>query len=266
MDNKLVIVDSHCHLNFPDFANDLPEIIARAHDSGVAVMQTICTKMEEFARVQEIALANENIYCSVGVHPCNVSAENMVTINDLLAAAQNSKTIAIGETGLDYHYGDENKTAQQNSFRLHIAAAREARVPVIVHSRDADKDTIDILREEMQNGEFKFLIHCFTAGRWLADAAIDIGGYISFSGIVTFKNAKPIQEIAAILPQDRILVETDAPYLAPVPHRGKRNEPAFTYHVCEYLAKLRDSDIASMARATSDNFFTLFTKATKIDY
>jgi TatD DNase family protein len=260
---KMLIVDSHCHLNFSEFAEDFLAMIARAEAADVRIMQTICTRMSEFPQVLAIAEANPAIYCSVGVHPCNVGEAEVVEVADLLAASAHPKVIGLGETGLDYYHKGASHADQQESFRRHIAASRQTGLPVIVHSREADADTVRILEEETAKGRFPFLIHCFTASHELAEAVIALGGYISLSGILTFKNAKAIQESARVLPLEHLLVETDAPYLAPMPHRGTRNEPAYTRHVCEYLAKLKGITLAECAAQTTHNFFTLFTKATQ---
>ena len=253
------LVDSHCHLNFSDFAEDFDEVIARASEAGVGVMQTICTRISEFATIHAIARAHEHIYCSVGVHPCNVQDEPLPDIEELLIHTTKPKVIGIGETGLDYYHDKgESRALQIESFRRHISVSRATGLPVIVHTRDADEDTVAILREEQQEGKFPFLIHCFTSTQWLAEEAMKLGGYISLSGIVTFKNAKEIQATAKTLPLDRILVETDAPYLAPMPHRGKRNEPAFTRHTAEFLANLRGEPFGEFATATTKNFHRLF--------
>ncbi len=257
----MLIVDSHCHLDFPDFVEDFDAVLARADESGVKVMQTICTRMREFHKIHAIAQKYENIYCSVGVHPNNVGEDALVTVEELLAAAQNPKVIGLGETGLDYHYERASRDLQVESFRRHIEAGRRTGLPLIIHTREADEDTVAILKEETAKGSFPFLIHCFTSTQWLAEESIKLGGYVSLSGILTFKNAKDIQESARILPLDRLLVETDAPYLAPVPMRSKRNEPAFTRHVCEYLAQLKDVSVERCAAQTTDNFFRLFKKA-----
>ena len=260
----MLIIDSHCHLNFPDFADDLEEVIAAAHANNVGVMQTICTKMSEFDEVHAIAEQHDNIYCSVGVHPHEAAKTEIVSVEELLACAAKPKVIGIGETGLDYYYEHSPKKEQQASFRNHIAAARESGLPLIVHTRDADEDTISIIEDEMKQGEFKGLIHCFTASEKLAQRMIDVGFYISISGIITFKSAAELQETVKNLPLEKLLVETDAPYLAPVPKRGKRNEPAFTAHTCEYLANLHGVSIEECAKTTTKNFFDLFDKAVLI--
>lgn len=257
----MMLVDSHCHLNFPDFRDDLEEVIARAREAGVGVMQTICTEMEEFGEVLAIAMAHENIYCSVGVHPNESGEKRKAELAELLRCAEHPKVIGIGETGLDYHYETASRSAQQESFRIHIEAARESGLPLIVHTREADEDTVAILAEEMAKGAFPFLIHCFTSTKYLAEKSVEMGGYISLSGILTFKSAGAIQDAVRGLPHNRLLVETDAPYLAPLPHRGKRNEPSFVRNTNRKLAELLNLDEEECARATTDNFFRLFTKA-----
>lgn len=258
----MLIVDSHCHLNFPDFAEDFDAVVASARLSGVGVMQTICTRMSEFDTIHAIAMGHEGIYCSVGVHPCNVGEAEVVSVAELVAKAQNPKVIGLGETGLDYYHDKgDSKDKQKVSFRNHIEASRQTGLPVIVHTRDAEEDTVAILKEETAKGAFPFLIHCFTGTAWLAEQVLPLGGSISLSGILTFKNAKEIQAVAKELPLEKVLVETDAPYLAPMPYRGKRNEPAYTRHTCEYLAQLKGISLEAAAAQTTDNFFTLFNKA-----
>jgi len=256
-----MIVDSHCHLDFPDFADDFAGVLERAQQSGVSLMQTICTRMADFPKIRAIAEQHPQIYCSVGVHPNNVAEAPLADIETLLIASMHPKVIGLGETGLDYHYETSPREMQQESFRRHIIVARETGLPLIIHTRDADEDTVRMLKEETAKGAFPFLIHCFTSTQWLAEESIKLGGYISLSGILTFKNAKEIQESARNLPLDRLLVETDAPYLAPAPHRGKRNEPAFTRHTCEFLAQLKGVSYEECAAQTTDNFYRLFSKA-----
>lgn len=257
----MLIVDSHCHLNFSDFAEDFDAVLANAREAEVGLLQTICTRMSEFDTIHQIALENDPIYCSVGVHPCNVQEEELVTVEQLVAASAKPKVIGLGETGLDYFHSTDHIEKQKESFRLHIEASRQTGLPVIIHCRDAEEDTVAILKEEKTKGEFKALIHCFTGTQWLADEVLKLGLSISLSGILTFKNAKEIQAVAKSLPLDRVLVETDAPYLAPMPHRGKRNEPAYTRHTAEHLAMLQNTTLEEVAQKTTDNFFTLFNKA-----
>ena len=255
-----MLVDSHCHLDFPDFAPDRADVLARARNAGVGVMVTIGTRLSKFAEVRAIAESDPALYCSVGVHPHEAEKEGVGDPAPLLNAAQHPKVVGIGETGLDYFYKHSAPEAQARSFSAHIAAARESGLPLIVHARDADVDTIRILADEHRAGAFPGVIHCFTASRDLADHAVALGLYISFSGILTFKNARDIQETAKALPLERILVETDAPYLAPVPNRGKRNEPAYVAHTASFLAKLRGETAERIADATTENFFRLFRK------
>ena len=257
----MMLVDSHCHLNFPDFKNDLEAVIARAHEAGVKVMQTICTEMEEFMEVSRIAESHDNIYCSVGVHPNESGEKQTADLQELLKCTSHPKVIGIGETGLDYHYEKADRDVQKESFRIHIAAARESGLPLIVHTRDADEDTIAVLQEEMRKGPFKGLIHCFTSSKWLAEEAIKLGFSISLSGILSFKNAESIRDTVKELPMDRLLVETDSPFLAPLPHRGKRCEPAFVKHTNQKLAEIKGITEEECARITTENFFGLFSKA-----
>jgi TatD DNase family protein len=258
-----MIVDSHCHLDFPDFVEDFAEVLARAEANDVRLMQTICTRMSDYPTVKALAEVHSQIYCSVGVHPCNVHEAPLVNVEELIAAAVHPKTIGLGETGLDYYHDASTKDLQIESFRRHIEAGRRTGLPLIVHTRDADADTVAILKEEFARGPFTFLIHCFTSTKWLAEESIALGGYISLSGILTFKNAKEIQAAARDLPLERLLVETDAPYLAPAPHRGRRNEPAFTRHVSDYLAQLKGISAEDCAAQTTANFFALFNKAAR---
>jgi TatD DNase family protein len=261
-----MLVDSHCHLNFADFAEDLPTVIQTAHESGIRVMQTICTKMHEFDSIHAITQTYPHIYCSVGVHPHEADNAPLVSVDELVAKARQPKVIGIGETGLDYYYEHSKREAQQLSFRTHIEAARITGLPIIIHTREADADTIAIMRDEMQRGAFKALIHCFTSTHELAEAMLELGAYISISGIITFKSATTLQDTVRRLPLHRLLVETDSPYLAPAPHRGKRNEPAFTQFTCAKLAELQGVSVEECARATTQNFFELFSKVPRADY
>ncbi len=257
-----MLIDSHCHLNFPELSDNLDDVIARAGKNGVDYMQTICTRMSEFPDILAIARRYDNIWCSVGVHPNNVAEAPLVTAKALIAAAaSNREVIGLGETGLDYYYENSPRETQLSSFIEHIIAARATGLPVIVHTRAADDDTIAVLQSQMQQGKFTGLIHCFSTGEKLAQAAIAMGMYISISGIVTFKKAEELQNIVTKLPLSSLLVETDAPYLAPMPHRGKPNEPGYTMHTAEFIAKLKGISLEEVAKATSDNFFQLFTKA-----
>lgn len=258
-----MLVDSHCHLNFPDFRADLDGVIARARENGVGVMQTICTEMAEFDEVNAIAEKYEGVYCSVGVHPNDSGEDKTVSSEELIAKTSCRKVIGIGETGLDYYYERADRATQKHNFIEHIKAGRISGLPVIIHTRDADADTIAILEDEISKGKFAFLIHCFTSSKQLADKAISLGGYISVSGIITFKNAQPIRDALADVPMERLLVETDAPYLAPTPHRGKRNEPAFTRYTNKMLAEIKGVSEGDCARITTENFFRLFGKASR---
>lgn len=254
----MLLVDSHCHLNFPDFKDDLPGVLKRAKEAGVSVMQTICTEMAEFEEVHAIAAAHDGVYCSVGVHPNHCADAEIVSIQVLIDAASREKVIGIGETGLDYHYENADPARQKESFIRHIEVARKTGLPLIVHTRDADKDTIKILQDEMEKGAFRGLIHCFTSTKYLADETVKLGFYISLSGIITFKNATAIRDAISDVPLDRLLIETDAPYLAPVPNRGKRNEPAYVAHTNKALAELKGISEAECARITTANFLKLF--------
>ena len=258
-----MLVDSHCHLDFPDFAEELDEVVARAHQAGVAVMQTICTRITKFDEVKNLAERYENIWCSVGVHPHNVESEGIVGPETIVDLASHPKVIGIGETGLDFFYDHSPRDEQRQSFRNHIAAARETSLPLIVHTRDADADTMDILEDEMGKGAFPGLIHCFSTSRELAERSLDIGFSISISGILTFKKAQELRDIAADISLDRLLVETDSPYLAPMPFRGKRNEPSYVSKTAALLAELKAVSESEIADQTTDNFFKLFNKATR---
>ncbi len=256
-----MLVDSHCHLDYLARDGDLDAVIARARAAGVGAMITICTKLSEFETVRDIAARHDDIWCSLGVHPHEAEEEGQRTATRLIELAEDAKVVGIGETGLDYFYEHSPREAQRNSFRAHIAAARETGLPLIVHTRDADEDTVAILQEEYAKGPFGGVIHCFTAGPGLARAALDIGFYISVAGIVTFKKAEDLRAVVQGVPLERLLIETDAPYLAPVPMRGKRNEPAFVAHTAAAVAKLKDISVSELAQATSDNAFRLFAKA-----
>jgi TatD DNase family protein len=260
INNKDIIslIDSHCHLNMKDLADRQDEVISRASEFGVNYMQTICTKLSEFPEVLAIAKKYDNIFASVGIHPHEVDKEGIAEIQTLLELANDPKVIAFGETGLDYYYEYSNRDNQKISFINHIKSARMADKPVIVHSRDADDDTIEILEKETKdNGPFKGIIHCFSTGRELAERSVALGLYISISGIITFKNAENLREIVRDLPIDKLLVETDAPFLSPIPMRGKINEPAYTYYVAEKIAEIKNISLEEVAKTTSDNFFRL---------
>jgi TatD DNase family protein len=256
-----VLVDSHCHLDFDVFDEDRSETIQRARDAGVAAMVTICTRVTKFEEICAIAETDDNIWCSVGIHPHQAEEEPVVTVEDLVSRAAHPKVIAIGETGLDYYYDNSPRELQETSFRTHIAASRETGLPLIVHTRDADENMAEILEDEMEKGAFPGVLHCFSSGRRLAERALDIGFYISLSGIVTFKNAQDLRDIVKDVPVDRILVETDAPFLAPIPNRGKRNEPAFVADTAARVAELKAMDNQALSAASTENFFRLFSKA-----
>jgi TatD DNase family protein len=256
-----MLVDSHCHLEFPDFVQDQQGVIDRARAAGIGHFLTICTRVRRFDEILRVAEAHEDISCSLGTHPHNANEEGEVTTESLVTLAQHPKVVAIGETGLDYYYDNSPRELQQEAFRRHIRAAIELDLPVIVHTRDADDDTARILREEGQGTRMKGVIHCFSSSPQLAEDALDLGFYISFSGILTFKKAEELRETARKVPAERMLVETDAPFLAPIPMRGKRNEPAFVVHTAKILGELHGMDEAMLAAQTTRNFFTLFSKA-----
>jgi TatD DNase family protein len=256
-----MLVDSHCHLDFPDFAEERAAIVARALGAGVGRMVTISTRVKRFAQILEIAETFDEVYCSVGTHPHNAAEELDVTAADLVRLSAHPKVVAIGEAGLDYHYDKSPRDAQAVGFRTHIAAARETGLPLVIHARSADDDMATILEEETGKGAFPFILHCFSSGRRLAEVGVALGGYVSFSGILTFKNSADLRAIAADVPRDRLLVETDAPYLAPPPHRGQRNEPAFVADTARVLAETIGVSAEEIAKITTDNFFRLFSKA-----
>lgn len=258
-----MLVDSHCHLDFADFAEDFDGVLERAREAGVMTMQTICTRMTTFEQVRALAHAHEDLWCSVGVHPHNVESEGVVAAAELVTRADDPKVIGIGETGLDFFYDHSPREEQKASFREHIAASRETGLPLIVHTREADDDTMDILEEEMGKGAFPGLIHCFTSSAELARRSLAIGFSISISGIATFKSAQDLRDTILAVPLERLLVETDAPYLAPVPKRGKRNEPSFVKHTAALVAELKAVSEEEIATVTTDNFFNLFSKATR---
>jgi len=255
-----MLVDSHCHLDFPDFAEELDAVVARARNAGIARMVTISTRVARQAQVLLIAERFADVYASVGTHPHYAHEELNVTAADLIARTRHPKVVALGEAGLDYHYDRAPRAAQEQGFRTHIEAARETGLPLIIHSRDADADTARILEEETGQGAFPAVLHCFVGGRELAERAIALGLFISFTGILTFKTSDGLRAIAAALPAERILIETDAPYLAPGPYRGKRNEPAYVVETAKVLAQARGVSFEEIARTTTDNFFRLFSK------
>ncbi|MGV8954158.1 MAG: TatD family hydrolase [Cypionkella sp.] len=255
------IVDSHCHLDFPDFAEELPEVIARAHASGVSRMVTICTKLGNLARVREIVATYPQVYYAAGVHPMSVADHDPVTVADLVMLAEDPMFVGIGETGLDYHYTADSAEKQQASLRIHIQAAQETGLPLIIHARSADDDMIRILSEGMDAKPYSCVMHCFSSSEALGMAAIDLGFYLSMSGIATFPKSQDLRDIFAKTPIDRILLETDSPYLAPPPHRGRRNEPAYTAFTAKVGAQVFGLSEQAFAAATTANFDRLFTRA-----
>ena len=255
------IVDSHCHLDFPDFEGEIDDVIARAAAAGVTRMVTICTRLENEPKVRAITEAHEGIFYAAGVHPMNVEKQPLVSTDDLIALARHPKMVGIGETGLDYHYTPDSAEMQRQSLRVHIDAARETGLPLIIHARDADADMAAILAEGYRNGPYSCVMHCFSSSAELAKAALDLGFYLSMSGIAAFPKSGELRDIFATAPLDRILVETDSPYLAPPPHRGRRNEPAYTAHTAKVGAETFGVSYEEFAAATSANFDRLFSKA-----
>ena len=260
-----VIVDSHCHLDFPDFAEELDAVVERARAAGIARMVSISTRVRRFDDVLAVTARFPDVYCSVGTHPHNAHEETDVTLEDLLERTRHPRVVAIGEAGLDYHYDYSPRDVQETCFRRHIAAARETGLPLVIHTREADADTARILEEEMAKGAFTAVLHCFTSDRELALKGVELGLYVSFSGIVTFKKTEHLRALAGELPADRILVETDAPYLAPGKHRGKRNEPSYVTETARTVAAARGVPFEEIARQTTENFFRLFSKVPPVD-
>ena len=257
-----MFIDSHCHLNYKGLVEDQAAVLERARAAGVSTMLNISTRESEWDDVVGVAERHADVWASVGIHPHEADAHPDIDTAKLVDRAQHPRIVAIGETGLDYYYDKSDREQQRTSFRSHIAAARETGLPLIVHTRDAEEDTASILTEEMKTGTYTGVIHCFTASDAFARTALDLGLYISISGIVTFKNAKDLQSTAATIPQDRLLIETDSPFLAPVPHRGKPCEPAFVVDTARFLADLRKTGLDDLAQITRDNFHRLFSKAT----
>jgi TatD DNase family protein len=255
-----MLVDHHCHLDFPDFEADRGAYVERAKAAGVGFLVTISTRIRDHAKYRAIAEAHDNVYCTVGTHPHQAHEELDVSLDELVRLSEHPKCVGIGEAGLDYFYKKSPPEAQAEGFRLHIAAARATGLPLEIHTRDADEDTIRILEDETAKGPFKAILHCYTGGPELARRAVALGHTISFSGVVTFKKSEALRAIAAEVPLDRLLVETDAPFLAPEPFRGKRNEPAFVAHTAAALAKARGMSPDDFAAATTENFFRLFQK------
>ncbi len=254
-----MLIDSHCHLDFPDFAADREAVIARAQAAGLERMITISTRVKTFPAIRALAETHEDVYCTVGTHPHN-AGEEQVAAAELVELAQHPKCIGIGEAGLDYHYDYAPRDLAARVFRTHIAAARQSGLPIVIHARDADADVAAILEDEMGKGAFKAVLHCFTSSRRLAEIGLALGFYVSFSGVLTFKKSDELRAIARDVPDDRLLVETDAPYLAPVPYRGKRNEPAFVAETAKILAEVKGVSAAALAATTSANVLRLFAK------
>jgi TatD DNase family protein len=255
-----MLVDSHCHLDFPELKDDFEGVLARARDAGVGLMVTISTRMRSFTGIRTLAEAHDNVFCSVGTHPHNAAEEPDITVEELVELSRHPKVVAIGEAGLDYHYDYSPRDLQTKSFRTHIAAARKTGLPLVIHAREADGDIARVLEQETNKGPFPFVLHCFTSGAELARRGLALGGYVSFSGVLTFKKSDALRDIAMAVPYNRLLVETDAPYLAPEPLRGKTNEPAFVVHTAARLAAVRGQSEAEIARTTTENFFRLFKK------
>jgi TatD DNase family protein len=260
-----MLVDSHCHLDFPDFADDLDGIVSRAEAAGIARMVTISTRVRRIEKLLEITARFPNVYCSVGTHPHQADEEDGISSDELIALTQRPKVVALGEAGLDYFYEHGSREAQARGFRTHIAAARTTGLPLVIHTREADEDCGRILDEEMAKGAFRAVLHCYTGGRELALKAIAHGLYIGFTGILTFKKSQALRDLAAELPADRILVETDAPYLAPGKFRGKRNEPSYVVETAKVLADTRGVSLEEISRQTTENFFRLFSKVPRVD-
>lgn len=256
-----MLVDSHCHLDYEGLVEEQDAVLDRARQAGVGRFLNISTRESEWDDIVATAERNDDVFASIGIHPHNADEHQHVDEDRLRAAVDHPKVIGIGETGLDYYYEHSDREAQQRLFRRHITVCRETRLPLIIHTRDAEDDTLAILRDEMEKGAFPALIHCFTASGAFGDAVLELGLSISISGIVTFKNAKDLQETAARMPEDRLLVETDSPFLAPVPHRGKTCEPAYVADTAKFVAELRNTDVESLAATTTRNFFELFAKA-----
>lgn len=256
-----MFVDSHVNLHGEQFQNDIDAVITRARQAGVTTQLNICGKLSDIDAVLAVANSYDEMWASVGTHPHDAKENPNITAADILKFVDHPKVIGIGETGLDFHYNFSEKDSQFHNFQAHIDAARESQIPLIIHSRNADDDMGDILEREMSKGEFPALLHCYTSGKRLAERAIDMGLYFSMSGIMTFKNASEVREIAALVPEEKLMIETDCPYLAPVPHRGRRNEPAYVIHVAEKLAEIRGWSLDEAAEKTTEAFFNLFTKA-----
>jgi TatD DNase family protein len=259
-----MLIDTHCHLDFPDFEAERDDIVARAHAAGVKQMITISTRVRKFPTILAIAEKYPSVFCSVGTHPHNADEELDVSVTELVELSKNPRVVAIGEAGLDYFYDNAPRDAQQIGLRNHIAAARETGLPLVIHSRSADEDMAAILTEETGKGAFPFLLHCFSSGPDLARIGVELGGYVSFSGILTFPKSEELRDIAKTVPLERMLVETDAPYLAPKPFRGKRNEPAYVAHTAAVLAETIGVSAEEIARITTENAFRVFSKMPRV--
>ncbi|MGL4396431.1 MAG: TatD family hydrolase [Hyphomicrobium sp.] len=256
-----MLVDRHCHIDRPEFAHDLAGVVARAHAAGVGVMVNISTRIRRFDDVKAVIERFDNVYGSVGTHPHQADEERGIPVDDIIRLSRHPKIVAIGEAGLDYFYKNASPEAQAEGLRTHIAAARETGLPLEIHTRDADADTLAILKSEHANGAFPAILHCFTGGRELALGALDLGLSVSFSGVISFKKSEALRDIAREVPLDRIFVETDAPFLAPEPYRGKTNEPAYVVHTARALAEAKGVSFSDIAHHTTENFFRMFTKA-----
>lgn len=256
-----IIVDSHCHLDFPDFEGEIPDLVARANDAGVKRMVTICTKLKNEPSVRKIAEEHEAVYYAAGTHPMSAASEPLASVDQLIEISQHPKMVGIGETGLDYHYTAESAEIQKTSLKIHIEAARETDLPLIIHSRAADEDMAAILKDEFKKGQYKCVMHCFSSSVELAKLSLELGFYLSMSGIITFKKSEELRSIFKLAPIDKVLVETDSPYLSPVPFRGKRNEPSYTAHTAEVGATIYGVDYITFANQTTKNFNRLFSKA-----
>ena len=256
-----IIVDSHCHLDFPDFEGEIPDLVARANDAGVKRMVTICTKLKNEPSVRKIAEEHEAVYYAAGTHPMSAASEPLASVDQLIEISQHPKMVGIGETGLDYHYTAESAEIQKTSLKIHIEAARETNLPLIIHSRAADEDMAAILKDEFKKGQYKCVMHCFSSSVELAKLSLELGFYLSMSGIITFKKSEELRSIFKLAPIDQVLVETDSPYLSPVPFRGKRNEPSYTAHTAEVGATIYGVDYITFANQTTKNFNRLFSKA-----
>jgi TatD DNase family protein len=253
-------VDSHCHLTFEDFKDDMDGILARANNAGVEHMVSICTTIDEFPAIHTLVSRHDQMSCTVGIHPHEAESQAKITVEELKQYATQEKVVGIGETGLDFYYEHAPRAIQIEQFRTHIAASRDLQIPLIVHTREAEQETLEVLKEEYKKGEFPGVIHCFTASAKFAEEVLKLGFYISISGIVTFKKATALQEIVKNIPLEKLLIETDSPYLAPIPNRGKRNEPSFVIYVAQKISEIKDIPSKKVAEVTSNNFYTLFNK------